>query len=55
MTAEKTVEEVENKLSDFSLFLGRHIIAVATDVVRAVENLDCVVCEHQLCYASCCL
>ena len=36
MTAEKTVEEVENKLSEYSLSLGRHIVAVVTDGVRAV-------------------
>ena len=31
MTAEKTVEEVENKLSELSLSIGRHIVAVVTD------------------------
>ena len=30
MTAEKTVEDVENKLSEFSLTLSRHIVAVVT-------------------------
>ena len=36
MTAEKTVEEVENKLSEFSLSLSRHIVAVATDGMSAM-------------------
>ena len=28
MTAEKTVEEVENKLSEFSFSLGMHIVGI---------------------------
>ena len=31
MTAEEAVEGVENKLTDFSLFLYSHIVAVVTD------------------------
>ena len=31
MTGEKNVEEVENKLSEFSLYLSRHIVADVTD------------------------
>ena len=52
MTAEKTIEEVENKLSEFSLSLSRHIVAVATDGASVMVKFGrCVDCEHQLCYA----
>ena len=52
MTAEKTSEEVENKLSEFSLSLSRHIVVVVTDGVSAMVKFgQCVDCEHQLCYA----
>ena len=36
MTAEKTVDEVENNLSEFSLSLSRQIVAVITDGVSAM-------------------
>ena len=52
MTAEKNVEEVENKLSESSSSLSRHIAAVVTDGARAMVKFGCCVdCEHQLCYA----
>ena len=52
MTAEKTVEEVQNKLYESSLALSRHIAAVVTDGASAMVKLGrCVDCEHQLCYA----
>ena len=52
VTAEKTFEKVENKLSEFNLSLSRHIIAVATDGASAMVKFGpCVDCEHQLCYA----
>ena len=42
-------EEVENKLSEFSLSLSRHIVAY---LASAMEKRGwCVDCEHQLCYA----
>ena len=51
MTAEKTVEEVKNKLSEFSLSLSRHIVAVVTDGVSAMVKFGrCVDCEHHQCY-----
>ena len=51
MTAERTVEEVENKLS-VCLSLSRHIVAVGTDGVSAIVKFGwCDDCEHQLCYA----
>ena len=44
--------EVENKLSEFSLSLSRHIVAVITDGACAMVKFGrCVDCEHQLCYA----
>ena len=47
ITAEKTVEEVENKLSEFSLSLSRHIVAVVTYWASAMANFGrCVDCEH---------
>ena len=56
MTAEKTFEEVENKLSVISLSLSRHIVAVDTDGASVMAKFGrCVDCEHQLCYASRCL
>ena len=39
MTTENNVEEVENKLSEFSLYLCRHIVAVATDELSAMVKL----------------
>ena len=52
MNAEKTVEEVEKKLSEISLSLGRHIVAVVTDGANAVVKCGRFVdCEHYLCYA----
>ena len=36
MTGEKTVDEVKNKLYEFSLSLSRHIVAVVTHGVDAV-------------------
>ena len=52
MTADKIVEEVVNKLSEFSLSLSRHIVAVVTDGASAMVKFgQCVDCEHQLCYA----
>ena len=52
MTAERTVEEVENKLSEFSLSLSRHIVAVVTVGVSPMVKFGwCDDCEHQLCYA----
>ena len=52
MTAEKTVEEVENKLSEFSLSLSRHIVVVVPDGTSAMVKFgQCDDCEHQLCYA----
>ena len=53
LIAEKTAEEVENKLSEFSLSLSRLIVAVVTDVVNAMVIWGrCLDCEHQLCYAN---
>ena len=50
MNAEKTAEEVENKLSVFSLSLSMHIVAVVTDAASVMVNFGrCVDCEHQLC------
>ena len=40
MTAEKTVEEVENKLSEVSLPLSRHIVAVVTDRASAMVKFE---------------
>ena len=52
MTAEKTVEEVENKLSEFGSSLGRHIAAVVGEGTSAMVKCGrCVDREHQLCYA----
>ena len=52
MTAAKTVEEVENKLPEFSLCLSWYIVAVVTDVSSAMAKFGrCVDCEHQQCYA----
>ena len=52
MTAEKTVEEVKDNLSKFSLSLSRHIVAVVTCGAGAVVKFGrCVDCEHQLCYS----
>ena len=52
ITDGKTVEEVENKQSEFSLSLSRHIVAVDTDGASAMMNYwRCADCEHQLCYA----
>ena len=50
MTAEKTV--AEDKLSEFSLSLSRHIVTVVPDGTSAMVKFGrCVDCEHQLCYA----
>ena len=52
MTAEKTVEKVDNNLSEFSLSLSRHIVAVVTDGASTMVKFGrCVHCEHQKCYA----
>ena len=52
MTAEKTVEAVEKKLSEFSSSLSGHIVAVVADGASAMVKLGpCADCEHQLCYA----
>ena len=52
LTAEKTVEEVENKLLELSLSICRHIVAVVADGAGAIVKFGrCVDCEHQLCYA----
>ena len=52
ITAEKTVEEVQNKLSEFSLSISRHIVAVVTDSASAMVTFGrCADCEHRLCYA----
>ena len=52
MTAEKTIEEVENRLSEFGLSLSWHIAAVVTDGAIAMVKFGwCDDCEHQLCYA----
>ena len=49
MTAEKTVVEVENKLSESSSSLSRHIV---TDGASAMVKFGrCADCEHQQCYA----
>ena len=50
--AEKIVDLVENKLSDFNLTMKRHIIASVTDgasVMKRFGRLSGI--EHQLCYA----
>ena len=39
MTDEKTVEEVENKPSEFSLSINRHIVVVDVDGVSAMVKL----------------
>ena len=52
MTVKKTVEEVENTLSEYTLSVSRHTVAVVTDGASAMVNFGrCVDCEHQLCYA----
>ena len=38
MNPEKNSEEVENKLSEFSLFISRHIVAVVPDVASAMAK-----------------
>ena len=50
-SAEKIVGLVDNKLSDFNLFMKRHIIASVTDgafVMKKFGRLSGI--EHQLCY-----
>ena len=52
LPAEKIVDLVENKLSDFNLSMKRHIIANVTDgtsVMKKLGRLSGI--EHQLCYA----
>ena len=52
MTAERTVEEAENKLSESSSSLCRHIVAVVADGASAMVKFGrCSDCEHQLYYA----
>ena len=49
--AEKIVDLLENKLSDFSLSMKRHIIASVTDrasIMKKFGQLSGI--EHQLCY-----
>ena len=45
MSADKKIEEIENKLSEFSLSPSRHIVAVVTDgasaMVKFGRYVDC--------------
>ena len=53
LSAEKIVDLVEYKLSDFNLSMKRHIIASVTDgasVMKKFGPLSCI--KHQLCYAD---
>ena len=51
MTAEKAVEEIENKLPEFSFSLKRQAAVVTDGASVMVKFRRCVDCEHHLCYA----
>ena len=52
LPAEKIVDLVENKLSDFNLSMKRHIIASVTNEAFAMKKFGWLSgIEYQLCYA----
>ena len=52
LSAEKFVDMVENKLSDFNLSMKKHIIASITDLASVMKKFGRLIgIEHQLCYA----
>lgn len=52
MPAEKAVEAVQNKLSEFSLDLEKHVVACVTDGASVMVKFGRIIdCDHQLCYA----
>ena len=52
MPAEKAVEAVQNKLSEFGLDLEKHVVACVTDDASVMVKFGKIIdCDHQLCYA----
>ena len=52
MPAEKAVEAVQNKLSEFGLEVEKHVVACVTDGACAMVKFGKIIdCDQQLCYA----
>ena len=59
MPAEKVVEAVQNKLSEFGLDLEKHVVTYVTDGASVMVKFGKIIdCDHQLLsswHSSCCV